>query len=82
VWDTKTLKFFEKHGLKPPEHISHEMTPDDISKKVERVSMTNWRQEGNRLICDTEMGPLVNYIPTDLLLTGTDLHGLPVLTKI
>lgn len=69
--------FYIKHGQQPPEHINHELTPDDISEKVKRLTPTNWRAEGNRLIADTPMGPLVQLIPPDHLFTGTDKQGLP-----
>lgn len=80
--DAKTRAWFERNGLKPPEHVSHDLTPDDISKKVERPTLTNWRQEGNCLIADTDFGPLVNHIPTNKLLVGTDKEGLPIFRDI
>lgn len=80
--DDKTRAWFEKNNLKPPEHIFHDLTPDDISKRVERAQLLEWRQEGNRLICKTNFGELVNHIPTDMMMTGTDKQGLPILTKL
>lgn len=82
MWDAKTLSWFERNGLKPPEHIKHDLTPDDLSQKVERAQLLEWRQEGNRLICRTNFGELVNHIPTDMMMTSTDEQGLPILTKL
>ena len=77
-----TLDWYDRHGLKRPEHISHELTPDDIAKRVQSVNPRNWRQEGNKLIADTDVGELVNPIPTSHILTGTDEKGLPVFKKV
>ena len=80
--DEKTNAWFRKQGKTPPEHISHEMTPDDIKDKVQPLKPTNWRQEGNLLKADTEMGELVQVLPTDRILTGTNDQGLPILKRI
>ncbi len=75
-------KFYEKRGVAPPSHVSHELTPDDISKRVKSVNPTNWRAEGNRLIADTDFGPLVQNIPTSHIFVGVDNAGLPKFRKI
>jgi hypothetical protein len=74
--------WYERHGAKPPEHILHDVTPDDLPKKMRRLKATNWRQEGNKLIADTEMGPLINFLPTDVILDGVDNEGLPKFRKL
>lgn len=74
--------FYRKHGVEPPKSIPHGITPEELAEKLKPLKLSNWRQEGNRLIADTPMGPLVNVIPTDYLLTGIDDNNLPVLTKI
>lgn len=76
------LKDFENWAVPLPSRQSHGLSVDDIAGRVERLTPTNWRLEGNRLIADTPMGPLVNYIPVDYILTGTDDKGLPILQKI
>ena len=62
------------HGADSPEH--------PISENLKGVNPRNWRQEGNQLIADTDMGPLVQTIPVDYLLEGTDDHGLPKFRKV
>lgn len=78
----KIDNWYRKQGQEPPERISHDLTPDDISERVKPLNPTNWRQEGNKLIADTDMGKLVQFIPTNLLFNGVDKNGLPILTKI
>jgi len=73
--------FFNKYKLTPPETVSHG-TEDDISKKVTKLECRNWRLEGNRLIADTDMGPLVNIIPSNFIMTGVDNENMPVLEEI
>lgn len=74
--------WYQKRGVTPPSSVSHGITVEDISKTLEPVNPRNWRLEGNKLIADTDMGELVNYINTDYILTGTDKNGRPILTKI
>jgi len=64
-----------------PVSDQHGVTPDDIASKLKPLNPQNWRQSGNRLIADTEIGEVVNIIPTDYILTGVK-DGKPVLTKI
>lgn len=80
--DAKTLKEYEKLGIPPPSVFPHGMTPDQMVANLQPATPRNWRQEGNKLICDTEFGELVNYLPTDKLLTGTDELGMPVFTDV
>ena len=80
--DPETIKWFGEQGLTPPSHTSHDLTPNDIARRVTPLKPRNWRLEGNKLIADTDWGPLVNYIPTDYILTGTDGRGLPILKKL
>lgn len=77
----KELEDFKNWGVALPSRESHGLSVDDIAKRVEKLSPTNWRLEGNKLIADTEMGPLINYIPTDYILTGVE-NNLPILKKI
>jgi len=71
---------YRKWGLEPPETIPHG-TEGEIKEKLTRLKPNSWRLEGNKLIGETEMGPLVNFIPTDYILTGTK-NGLPIFKKI
>lgn len=73
--------FFRKYGLSPPETISHG-TEEDISERLKPSKPTNWRLEGNKLIADTEIGQIVNFIDPGYICTGTDNHGHPVLKRI
>ena len=80
--DDKTLSWFNRKGLTPPEHISHDISLDDISKKLKPLKPHSWRLEGNKLIAKTDVGELVNYIPTNYILVGTDKQGLPKFEEI
>ncbi len=57
-------------------------TTEEVRSKLKRLKVTNWRQQGNTLYGDTPMGPLVQKIPTDYILIGTDEEGLPKFKKI
>jgi hypothetical protein len=41
-----------------------------------------WKLEGNKLTGMTEMGPLVQMIPTDYVLKGMDDSGKPIFAKV
>jgi len=73
--------WFTKRNLTPPESINHG-DPDGIRDKMVKLKPTTWRMEGNKLIGDTELGQLVNFIPTNMILTGTDEAGMPVFRRI
>lgn len=81
--DDKTQKWFERHNLTPPSSTSHNITPEDIRKNLEKLTLIpgTWRLEGNKLTVDTEMGPLVNFISPEYILTG-EKDGLPILEKV
>lgn len=74
--------FYEKHGVAPPSSVSHGLSADDISTRVRSVNPRNWRQEGNVLIADTDVGEMRQAIPTNKILTGTDEKGLPTFKKL
>lgn len=73
--------WYTKRGATPPQRTSHNLTADEIIEKLEPLKPTNWRLEGNKLIADTAMGPLINYISTDYIMTGVE-DGLPVFKKV
>jgi hypothetical protein len=76
------LKWFDKHGKERPSHVPHG-TEEDIRKNMVKLMPTKWVQQGNQLIGTTEDGVrIVQSIPTDHLLSGTDDRGLPTFTKI
>lgn len=75
------LAWFDKHGLERPSHMDH-LSVDDIEKHLRQIKPRNWRLEGNRLLADTDMGPLVQTIPTNYVLEGTDANGLPKFRKL
>lgn len=80
--DKTTLDWYARNNLKPPETIDHNLTPDDIGERVQRAVIKSWRQEGNHLIADTDIGEVVNVLPTNLILTGTDKNNLPTFKKL
>lgn len=77
-------RWYIKRGVDPPKRTQHgtDSPEDPISNKMRQLKPTNWRQNGNRLIADTEMGTLVRFIPTDRLFTGVDKEGNPQFRKI
>ena len=77
----KILKEFEKWGKRPPSSEPHG-TEEDIRNNMKQLLPNQWRLEGNILKGKTQMGELVQRIPTDYILKGTDERGLPILEKI
>lgn len=73
--------FLRKLGAAPPIFNVHG-TDDDIRSKLKPLKATSWRSEGNKLIGTTEMGEIVQFIPTDYICKGIDEEGLPILEKI
>lgn len=74
-------KDFEELGIPAPTSDPHG-TEQDIQKNMTRLMPTSWRQEGNQLIGETSMGRLVQTIPTNKILVGTDDKGLPIFRDI
>lgn len=74
-------EMYERWGKTPPSHEPHG-TPEEIAKNMIELKPTEWKQQGNKLIGETPMGKLVQYIPTNLILKGTDPQGLPILEKV
>jgi hypothetical protein len=74
------LNWFDKHGKARPWH--GEWNEDEIEKNMKKLKPNTWKLEGNKLSGETELGMLVNYIPTDYILKGTDENGLPILEKV
>lgn len=72
---------FERWGKTPPSHTPHG-DPEDIKKNMKPAVTRDWRQEGNRLICKTDLGEVGQVIPADMILQGTDENGLPILKKV
>ena len=73
--------FYKKHGKAPPKHFEHG-TEAEIQENMVRLRPGTWRLEGNQLIGQTEMGPLRQTIPTDVILVGTDDDGRPRFRKV
>lgn len=80
--DDKDRAWFEKHGLTPPSHTEHGVNQDNIRDKLKRLEAKKWRLEGNRLVAETDMGEVVNYIDPDVIMTGVDENNLPVFKRI
>lgn len=79
--EEKTANWFRRQGKTPPEHISHDLTPDDISQRVKNLNPRNWHLKGNQLIADTDMGKLSQNIPPNYIMIGEE-NGLPKFKKI
>lgn len=79
------LKWFDKHGKPRPVHEEHaeDSKENPLSSRLKRVQASNWRMEGpGKLVADTDMGPLVQWIPHEYVCEGTDNNGHPILRKI
>lgn len=76
------LKWYDKVNKARPTHIPHGINSEDVGDHMRELKPHSWRLEGNKLIGETDMGPLVQMIPTDYICTGTDDKGLPVLKKV
>lgn len=73
--------FWAKRKLPVPSVEMHG-TEEDISAHMTKLKPTMWKLEGNKLIGETEMGQLVNFIPSNYILLGTGEDGLPILKEI
>lgn len=73
--------FFRKRNLAVPTVDLHG-TEEDIREKLKPLKPNSWTLEGNKLVGKTEMGPLIQYIPTDYICKGADENGLPILEKV
>lgn len=73
--------FFKNYNLPAPSTATHGSI-DDIKASMTQLKPSSWHMEGNKLVGQTEMGPLINYLPTDVICRGTDKNGLPILEKI
>ena len=78
--DEETLKLYKQAGVKMPSVEPHG-TEEDIKSKLKQLLPYKWHLEGNKLYGQTDMGTLVQYIPTDYILVGED-NGLPKLVKV
>ena len=73
--------FLRKLGVAPPSVSAH-ATDEEISKNMKKLKPSSWRQEGNWLIGQTDMGELRQTVPTSHILTGTDDSGNPIFKRI
>jgi len=71
---------FKEWGVPLPTRDVH-IKDEDIAKNMEKAEVKSWRQEGNKLIAETQLGDVVNFLPTDTMLTGVK-NNRPVLTKV
>lgn len=76
------LKWYDKVGKGRPTHISHGITSDNINDHMKQLKITNWHLRGNQLHGETEMGPFVQGIPTNVILSGEDENGMPIFKQI
>lgn len=67
----------------PPEHKEHgeDSWFHPISENMRQTRCWNWRMEGNNLHCDTEFGPMMQKMPTNVICLG-EKDGLPILKEI
>jgi hypothetical protein len=81
-WSEDQLKWYDKQGKARPTHISHGVNADELHEHMRQLKPHKWRLHGNMLEGETDMGMLVQRIPTDYILEKTDDNGLPVFRKI
>lgn len=73
---------FRKLGAEPPRAQAHG-TEEYLETRREPLKVIKWELQGNNLIGITAEGVrMAQQIPTDLILTGTDDKGQPILQKI
>lgn len=79
----RELEWYDRHGKQRPIHAAHgeDTWENPASARLERLQCTNWRLQGNKLTCDTNNGPLVQFIPTNYILDGSE-NGMPKFRKI
>lgn len=82
MFNEDQLKWYDKVGRARPTHIAHGISSDNLHEHMRQLLPHSWKLEGNLLSGMTDMGPLVQTIPTDYILTGTDDRGLPVFEKV
>lgn len=80
--DQKKTDWYIRHGLAPSAHTTHGVTPDDIRSKLVPLRARSWRLEGNRLIAQTDMGDVINFIDPKYIMTGVDNEGLPTFKRL
>lgn len=68
-------------NLTPPDAVAH-ITEDELAQNMKQLKPNSWTLKGNQLEGMTDMGRLVQTIPTDYILEGTDDEGLPVFRKV
>lgn len=82
MWSEDQLKWYDKQNKARPSHTAHNVSSDDLSKHVRKLNASRWTLEGNKLTCQTEMGPFVQFIPTNLVLDGVDEDNNPKFAEI
>lgn len=77
-------KLYEKNNMVLPSVDEHgeDSWENPASSRLLKENPNNWRMEGNLLIADTPNGRLVQILPTNIILKGTDKKGLPIFGKI
>lgn len=75
-------KLYAENDVAPPLHIPHGGSIEELQEQYKVQAHHSWKQQGNQLVCDCELGYHVSFIPTTHMLQGTDDEGLPVLKKI
>jgi len=74
--------FYNKFKMTPPSTVSHG-TEDNVLERMTKLKPTDWRMEGpGKLVAQTELGKLVQFVNPNLICKGTDEDGSPILAKI
>lgn len=70
-------KLYLENNVELPESIQHEIKESKVP-----LSAHVWKQSGNMIYCESCGVRHAQYIPTNLLLHGTEPTGKPILKKI
>ncbi len=76
--------FWRKYKIEAPEAISHgieDTAANPLSDQIPKNKIISYTLEGNKLIAQTDLGEVVNYIPTEYILHGVDDKGQPILRR-
>lgn len=75
--------YFNKVLDAPPPVATPHVTEEEARLNMKQLKPNSWRMEGpGKLVGDTEMGKLTQFIDPSYICEGTDDKGLPILTKI
>lgn len=76
--------FWRKYKIEAPEAISHgveDTASNPLSDQIPKNTVISYVLEGNKLTAQTDLGEVVNFLPTEFILHGVDNNGHPILRR-